>query len=124
MATKSKAKATTPLGTFDGRDVAAATIEVTNAGDGLSKGLKVEPTEYHIGERVWVALEVDVTEIKHKAIPDTQLLERVHRFKAGRAAIIDGDLVVDALNAQEQRIAEHRDVSAISDPDAGDDPGD
>lgn len=95
---------TTTLSTFDGRDVIKATIAVTNAGDGLSDALKVDPQEFSLGDKVYVVLETEVAKIRFEEIKDTDALARVHVLKAGNATIVDGTLVAAQIAEQAERI--------------------
>lgn len=95
---------TNALSTFDGRDVIKATIAVTNAGDGLSDALKVDPQEFSLGDRVYVVLETEVAKIRFEEIKDTDALARVHVLKAGNATIVDGVLVEAQIKEQAERI--------------------
>lgn len=90
---------------FDGRDVLATTIAITNAGDGLSKAMKINPTEFHHGDKVYVVLETVVSKVSFSPLADgTQELVRVHTLAAGNATIVDADLVKAHLDQQAERI--------------------
>jgi hypothetical protein len=91
------------LSQFEGRDVLQATIKVTNAGDGLSDALGIEPCEYHLGETVYLVIEAEVSRVNYEEIKDTGALKRVHTFRAGDATMVDGQLVAKVL--EDQRIA-------------------
>lgn len=102
------------LSAFEGKDVAQAKIIVTNTGDGLSQNLKVEPVEYHHGERRVLIMEADVVKVrfdphatKGDDEDDDEALERVHIFRAGTAIVADAELEVAvraALDAQKDRL--------------------
>lgn len=117
----------TGLSRFDGKDVLTSSIKITNAGDGLSRAMSVEPTEFHHRETVHVVLECEVTEVSHKEIKDTDALVRVHTFKAGTATVVDGALVEDVLEQQRIAIEEHEGVHRLplgsTDEDGPDDEG-
>lgn len=92
------------LKAFDGRQVVATTIAVTQAGDGLSKALAIEPAEYHHGDRVFVVLETEVTKVTFSPSKDDDShLIRVHTLRAGTSTIVDEDLVRDVLQAQARK---------------------
>jgi len=91
------------LSQFEGRDVLQATIKVTNAGDGLSEALGIEPVEYHLGETVYLVIEAEVSRVNYEEIKDTGALKRVHTFRAGHATMVEGQLVAKVL--EDQRIA-------------------
>lgn len=94
------------LAKFEGRDVHSSTVQVTKAGDGLSKAMKVDPIELHHEQTVHVVLECVVGKVRFDPITDTDGLQRVHVLVAGRATLIDGEVVQAALDAQQERIDE------------------
>lgn len=51
----------------DGRDVIGAKMSLTNAGDGLSQAMKLDPQRLHMGERVLVLIEAEV--VKEQYVP-------------------------------------------------------
>ena len=96
---------TKPLGVFDGAEVIKTSIAITNAGDGLSEALKVDPQSLHIGDTVHVVLECVVTKVSFVAIKDAPgRLARVHVLRAGGATMVDADLVEAHLDEQAERI--------------------
>lgn len=102
------------LGSFDGREVGGTSIKVTNAGDGLSEALKVDPTEFHLGDIVYVVLQTEVVRVEHKSIEDgdeTGPLERAHVLRAGAATIVDSDVVAEQLKVQAARIRKAREAA-------------
>lgn len=104
------AAAAVDLGQFDDRDVRSTTIAITNAGDGLSKAMKVDPKLMHLGEKVYVVLECEVAKVRFDPIEkDGADLQRVHVLRAGIATIVDGKLVKRALEDQVARIEKARD---------------
>lgn len=114
MARPKKAKAA-PGGVievYEHRDVLQTTVQVTHAGDGLSEAMELEPTVLHHGQTVFLVLECEVSKISYPPIKDTDALARLHTLRAGRATIVDKDLVVNALNDQHLRIVAARDAIA------------
>lgn len=111
MTTKTAAKP--ELGTFDGRDVISTSLSVTNAGDGLSAAMTVEPVLLHHGDVVIVVLECEVTKIGFVEIKDTDVLNRVHTLRAGTATIIDRDVVAEALDAQALKIEKAKGIARL-----------
>lgn len=102
-----------PLDPFEGREVVAGTIKVTNAGDGLSTALAVDPVAYHHGQKVTVVLDCEVTQVNHiESAPDADTLVRVHTFKTHNATVVDRDLVEAHLQTQADRIQKARDEAA------------
>lgn len=55
------------LGMYNGRDVIKMAMSLTNAGDGLSQAMSLEPAELHMGDRVLVLVEAVVTKEQHVA---------------------------------------------------------
>lgn len=103
----------TKLTPFDGREVASASIAVTNAGDGLSTAMQVEPREYAIGDIVDVLLRCEVSKVGHVEIKDTQLLNRVHTLKAGVGTIVDREFADAAITAQAQKNEEAKGILSL-----------
>lgn len=91
---------------FDGRDVVAARVAVTRAGDGLSKALGVDPAEWHLGDVVTVVLECVVSRVRFEELPESDDLARVHTLRAGTATVVDTAAVHKAIAAQRRRIDE------------------
>lgn len=95
----------TALGKFGGREVVAAKVKVTNAGDGLSKAVAVDPVGLDIGDKVYVVLECDVADVGFSpAKDDGRKLVRTHALKTLNATIVDEDLVRAHLDDQAERI--------------------
>lgn len=98
---------TTPTGKlpqFDGRDVIQSTIAVRKAGDGLSEALNIDPAPFHIGEKVYVVLECEVTAVDHRPVPKTDVLARKHVLTTETATIVDESLVDGVLTAQREAL--------------------
>jgi hypothetical protein len=91
---------------YEDRDVVQSTIRVTNAGDGLSEALAVDPAEYHLGQKVHVVLETEVVKVTYDEIGDTDVLRRVHTLRAGIGTIVDEKVVAKVL--REHRVALER----------------
>jgi hypothetical protein len=89
------------LNAYEGFDVVQASIKVTNAGDGLSQAINVDPVEYHVGDVVHVVLETVVSRISYETIKDTEVLKRVHTLRAGSGTIVDESYARGVLAAQE-----------------------
>lgn len=103
---------TSQLPTFDGKQVARTTVAVTNAGDGLSQAMAVDPQVMHLGDRGYLVLEYEVSKVGHVPIQDTDLLTRVHTLRAERATLVDADLVQEHLERQSERIVRAREAAA------------
>lgn len=102
---------TSQLTPFDGHDVIRTTVAVTNAGDGLSEAMKIDPTELHHGDRVYLVLECEVAKVRFDPVGDTDALSRVHILRAGTAAMVDKELVESVLAEQRIKIDRARDAA-------------
>lgn len=100
-----KAKDPNDLGDFEGRKITKTTIAVTNAGDGLSQALKIDPILLHQGDKVYVVLEAVVGKVTFDPYDDG-VAARVQTLKAGVATIMDSDVVKRAID--EQRVKNER----------------
>lgn len=113
---------------FENHQVVGTTIKVTNAGDGLSQALKVEPIEYERGETVHVVLECVVDKITFDGSKDNaEDLIRVHTLKAGVATIVDGKKVKGVLAEQRKKLEAAEGIAqlpGLDEPDGDDDKGD
>lgn len=103
------------LADFDGRQVIRTSIAVSNAGDGLSEALRIDPREFHHGEIVHVVLECTVDQVRFVPVdpkdPSGPLV-RSHRLKAGTATVVDADLVREQIDRQRLRIEKAREAAA------------
>lgn len=88
---------------FEGRQTVGCKAKITNAGDGLSAALEIEPDELHLGQKVWLVIEGTVSKITHEEAKEGRGVIRVQSIKAGVATLVDETLVKDVLD--EQRIA-------------------
>ena len=94
------------LGDFEGKPVLVTSVAVTNAGDGLSAALGVDPQILHQGDRGAILLEFEVSKVRFEPVKDTNGLNRVHILKASTGTLLDLDEVRDKLDAQRRRIEE------------------
>lgn len=101
------------LNTFDGRDVVTTSVQITNAGDGLSTALTVEPVEFHHGDIVCVVLRCEVTKVGFVPVKDTDVLNRVHTLRTGDATIVEESLVKKVLDEQRRKIEAARGVQRL-----------
>lgn len=92
---------------YDGRPVVKTTVAIKKAGDGLSQAMATDAQTLHIGERLTVVLEVDVSSVKHAPLDKDDLsgpLVLTYTLSAtSRATIVDDRLVSAALEAQQKR---------------------
>lgn len=109
----------TALGDFEGSEVAASKVAITNAGDGLSKAVAVEPRPFHKGDRVYVVLQTVCGPIKFDPIAGGTQVVRVHTLKTELATIVDEAVVRELLDAQRAAID-----AAKGQPQLGFDPAD
>lgn len=113
------------LGTYEGHDVVTATVSIRNTGHGLEEAMQVDPVKLDLASTHYVVLECEVEKHRYDPIKESTGLELVNMLKAGRATIVDYDLVAGALDAQTARIeqakadAEHddRQLRLGDDPD-------
>ena len=103
------------LADSDGRPVIRTAIAVSNAGDGLSEALRIDPREFHHGEIVHVVLECTVDQVRFVPVdakdPSGPLV-RSHRLKAGTATVVDADLVSEHIERQRLRIQAAQEAAA------------
>jgi len=98
---------------FEGRDVIGTKVAVSNAGDGLSEALAIDPNELVIGATYYVVLECVCDRIAHIAVKDTTSLQRVQRLRAGTASLVDKELVADVLEEQRVKNEQARGVERL-----------
>jgi len=120
---------------FEGTEVTKTSIAITNAGDGLSKALKVKPQEFPLGRTVYVLMECEVTKVRYEE-NDGDTLNRVHILKAGTATMVTKKIAEEHIKAQKAEIERAEDAAAgveripgtapysDEDDDAGDPDGD
>lgn len=103
---------TSELQPYKGMDVLRTTIIVTNAGDGLSQAMGIDPVELEIGSRHVLVLDVEVVEHKHRPIKDVDALELRQVLRASTATLAAGDDVRAMLEAQADRILRAQEAAA------------
>lgn len=109
------------LSEFDGRDVLQATLTITKTGDGLSKTMQIDPAEYHVGEKLYVVMEVIVSKVRFDQIIDTDALKRVHITEAETIAIVDSSVVADVMAQQKKKLEELEGTLRLPGTTPGDD---
>lgn len=95
---------------FEAQRVARTKVAVTNAGDGLSEAMAVDPVELHIGDEVYIVLAATVSKVRFEEIKDSTALARIHVLRAGTASLVDESIVADYLAKQRSRIEEAQGV--------------
>lgn len=107
---------TSALPDYGGKTVTRTAIKITNAGDGLSQGLAIEPQVLGLGEVHYVVLECVVDSHEHDRLMaqgnDTGLLVLNQVLKAGTGTLIDADVVREAIKEQAERIERAKDAAA------------
>lgn len=98
------------LGYWENAPIVVATVQITNTGAGLDKGLAMEPIKLPGGSMVDVVLRCRVVEHRHDPLDeDWHSVQLVNRLKAEHATIVDvGEVASEALDRAEQRVAERR----------------
>lgn len=106
---------TKTLRDFEGLQVARTSIALTNAGDGLSEAMKVEPAEYHVGDKAFLVIEAECTKVTFLPCDRNEPghdQNRLHTFRAGTATIADGELIADLVAAQAEKNMRAREEEA------------
>jgi len=77
---------------FENRDVSAAQVRITGAGDGLSEALEVDPVALHLGDDVTYVLKGTVTQVNHRPLSSKhpEIMVRQHTVTASEITEIDG----------------------------------
>lgn len=92
-----------PIGDFEGLPVMATTAKITNTGDGLSTSMAIDNRIIHKGQRVYVVLECDCTDVQFPSTKeDAAKLVRKQVLKAGVATIVAEELVLEVVNKQRE----------------------
>lgn len=102
------------LSPLEGKEVLSAGMEIRNAAGGLNEALKIEPVEWHHGDRVTVVLDCEMSKLRFDPVKDSDGLRRIHILTADEATIIDRSLVEEALEAQRIKIEEAAGVQRLA----------
>lgn len=89
------------MGKFEGSTVVGAQAAIRNAGDGLSKAMKLDAMKLKKGDRVVVVIQCDVMDIQHPAVDKEEPggpCYRKHILRAGTVVVAD-DETADELKA-------------------------
>lgn len=90
---------------FEGKVVAESSMRLTNAGDGLSKEMKIAPRALKIGARVAFIGTGVVAHVDHRPVSkQSDLLDRQHTVRAELVTIVDPADVEGPLAAAQERI--------------------
>lgn len=102
----------TDLGTFEGARVTRSSVKVTNAGDGLSAAMNIEPVAYERHQRIVVVLDCEVTDVTFTDGDMSDAVTRVHKLKAGTAVVVERSLVAKMLDQQAEAIKQAKEDAA------------
>jgi hypothetical protein len=92
--------------------VRKATLKVSNAGDGLSEALSIEPKAYHIGDEVHLVLKGTITKVEHRREKDEDNdLIRLHNLKALEVAEVSESDIRSFLADAAERAKQARDAA-------------
>lgn len=108
------------VGDYEGHAVAGTTVSIRNTGDGLSQAMKVDPVKLDFGSTVYVVLECEVEKHRYESAGFADDLILVNMLKAGRATLIDGDVVRVALDDQAKKIEEAEGTQRLPGTDLAD----
>ena len=98
------------LSKFEGREVVDTKMKITNAGDGLSAAMEIEPVELHLRQTVQVLLECEVSKVAFENATEGDGVIRVPTLRAGRATLVTQghelhQATVGALNNMTEKLA-------------------
>jgi hypothetical protein len=106
---------------FEGRQVLSSGVKLVGASTGLNKALIVDDLELPIGEKLTIAVEVEVRDVDFTKVKDTDGLQRIHVLNIENATRIDADTVAEAMEAQRLKIEERAGVTRLPYDEAEDD---
>lgn len=92
---------------FEGATVTTAAVKITNAGDGLSEALEVEPKALHLGDEVSYVIRGTVAQVAHKTINGK--VTRVQTVKATEVAELPENIAEGLIEQAAERISKLRD---------------
>lgn len=117
-----------PLEMYDGRDVVGVAMKLTNAGDGLSSAMKLDPVRLHHGDRVLVLVEAVVSKVGYDPATPGDLagpLKFVATLKAEAAMLTDTKANASAIDKHKGRVHKLTEIegqrSIDEDDEAGED---
>lgn len=103
MAGRKKTENTIPL--FEGHEVGKSAIRITNAGDGLSDALEMDPKALDLGDVQFYVLSGVVTQVNHVQKDTDGPLVRLHTIKASQITEVDPDTATAILDAAAAALA-------------------
>lgn len=98
---------------FEKKEVVTASVKITNAGDGLSTALQIEPVALAIGDEVFYLLKGVVNHVDHVPVTATsKTLERKHTVKTLEITAVPAEMAGPILEEAAERIAEAQEEAA------------
>lgn len=94
------------LGTFEGKQVLTASVEMPNAAGGLREPMQFDPKVIHHEDEGYLVLKYKARRVGFKPIPNTQALNRVVTLDITEGTFADEGDVAALLDAQRARVAE------------------
>jgi hypothetical protein len=101
---------------FGGLPVVSTAVKVTNAGDGLSAAMTLDPEAFSLGQTVVLVLECTVTRVAFEPVSKNTptVLQRVHTLKAGTATTTTREGAVGkALDAAAVKIEQAKGIERL-----------
>lgn len=98
---------TSQLTDFEGLPVRQVGLEIPGAAGGLRDPLRVDPQEWHKGDRLYVVMELQVSKVRFDSIDKDDPggdQRRVHITEVLGAAIVERELIATALEEQKRRV--------------------
>lgn len=106
---------TSKLTDFEGLAVRQVGIEIPGAAGGLRDPLRIDPQEWHKGDRLYVVMELQVAKVRFDSIDKDDPAgdqRRVHITDVIGTAIVDRELVAEALAEQKRRVELAKEAAA------------
>lgn len=88
---------------YRGKAVNKTSLQITNAGDGLSQALDIEPLELEPGQTYFVVLKCKAGQHVHKLTKDEDEYVLKQQLVAGTSVMVDAELVQHVIDEQEER---------------------
>lgn len=88
---------------FEGREVQRATVKITNAGDGLSEALNIDPEEIELDDERFYVLSGTCSRVSIET-DKNGITSRVHTIKTQRISKVDADVAGNMLAAAAEEL--------------------
>lgn len=98
---------TDQLTPFEGKDVRQSGVEMPGAAGGLKAAMKVDPQEFHQGDKVWIAIEGTIAKVRFEPIDKEDPggdQRRVHVVAVEGATFVDEAVVGEQIRIMNERI--------------------